>query len=123
MVTLVGGGKVVEGARAVFFFFVKKMGRIDGDYSTKSEGEWRTPLLFKWSQGKAKPMSLEDISKITANLMRRAKVPVKFTPQSLRSAASSAAIDDGASVDRVLAQGRWSSKHMFKKYYYRPTGR
>ena len=87
------------------------------------EGEWRTPLLFKWSQGKAKPMSLEDISKITANLMRRAKVPVKFTPQSLRSAASSAAIDDGASVDRVLAQGRWSSKQLFKKYYYRPTGR
>ncbi len=87
------------------------------------EGEWRRPLFFKWSRGVAKPMSLEEISKATSNILKKAGVPAKYTPQSLRSAASSAALDDGASMDRVLAQGRWSSKQLFNKYYYRPTGR
>ena len=80
--------------------------------------ERRKPVFYKGINGEAKPLTLQDIWSIS-----KAGVPTEFTPQSLRSAASSAAIDDGVPLEKVLYQGRWATKDMFKKYYYRPTGR
>ncbi len=85
--------------------------------------EHRKPVFYKVIGGKAKPLTLQDVSFISKMAMVRAGVPSEFTPQSLRSAASSAAVDDGVPLERILYQGRWATKEMFKKYYYRPSGR
>src|SRR5690606_7009381 len=74
----------------------------------RADGNVMKPLFYKTIKGKSTPLSI---------------VPSHFTPRSLRSAASSAAIDDGVPMEKVLMQGRWSSKEMFKKFYYRATGR
>jgi integrase len=63
------------------------------------------------------------IAKISTVGMQMAGVPKHFRSQSLRSAAASAAMDNGATMDMVLQQGRWSSAAMFKKYYYRSLPR
>ncbi len=86
------------------------------------DGVSMQPLFFKKAGGSGKPLALADVSQITKEIMEKAGVPSRFKPQSLRSAASSAAVDDGAPIEQVLAQGRWASKQMWKKYY-RPTGR
>lgn len=87
------------------------------------EGEWRTVVFFKRVRGVTKPLSLQEISRISNGVLRKAGIPRRFTSQSLRSAASSAAADDGVPIEQILHQGRWSSKEIFKKYYYRSTGR
>ncbi len=78
------------------------------------EGQWRTVVFFKRVHGVSKPLSLQEISKVTNGVLRKAGVPRRFTPQSLRSAASSAAVDDGVPIDQILHQGRWSSKEILK---------
>ena len=89
----------------------------------RADGNVMKPLFSQTVKGKSTPLSIKDISSISKQAMEKAGVPSHFTPRSLRSAASSAAIDDGVPMERVLMQGRWSSKEMFKKFYYRATGR
>lgn len=80
----------------------------------------RFPLLC-WSSGVA--LTAKEISAQCAGAMREAGVDEVYKPQSVRSAAASAAVDWGASLKEVVKQGRWSDKNMFLKYYYRKIPR
>ena len=55
-------------------------------------------------------MEASQVAKLAKNYLARAGVPDKYTAQSIRAAASSAAVDDGTSMSKVLAQGRWSTR-------------
>lgn len=69
--------------------------------------------------GKVTPLGSERLSKIMAEVMHAAGVPVVFTGGSARSAGSSHALDEGMDVDGVLRRGRWSSRWVFNKFYNR----
>ena len=77
------------------------------------DGKVQTNLFFtKMAQGTVK-MEASQLAKVAKNYLARAGVPDKYTAQSIRAAASSAAVDDGTSMSKVLAQGRWSTREMF----------
>jgi len=61
------------------------------------DGKVQTNLFFtKMAQGTVK-MEASQVAKVAKNYLARAGVPDKYTAQSIRAAASSAAVDDGTS--------------------------
>ena len=86
-------------------------------------GKILSPLCYQMKKGKMLPLTPREIADISKVAMLSAGVPPSYYPHSLRSAASSAAKDFGASIDSILQQGRWSNKTLWLKYYYRSIDR
>ena len=71
-----------------------------------------------------KPLSVDRIRNICKEHMKKAGIDVsKYKPHSIRHASASALIMAGATLDQVMALGRWKSLSTFLKYYLkqRPT--
>ena len=67
-----------------------------------------------------KEISRDTIAKDTMLMMEAAGVDTtRFKSHSTRSAAASKALDQGASVDEVMKQGRWRSRSVFTRFYDR----
>jgi hypothetical protein len=74
-------------------------------------------------EGKHYSIKASSIAKICADAMKKAGISKTFRSQSIRGAAASAALDQGAPIETILQQGRWSDVKMFRKYYYRKITR
>ena len=71
-----------------------------------------------------KPLSVDRIRNICKEHMKKSGIDVsKYKPHSIRHASASALIMAGATLDQVMALGRWKSLSTFLKYYLkqRPT--
>jgi hypothetical protein len=78
------------------------------DDKSKSEGKYHLPL------------GSERISKLMKGVMTAAGVDTSiFKGGSGRHAGASAAFAAGKEIDEILARGRWSSFHVFQKFYLR----
>lgn len=80
-------------------------------------------LLSRRSDHLLLPVKSGTISDICKELMRKAGVPQRLKPASLRGAAASAALDYGIKESVVCNQARWRDPKMFRKYYYRKIDR
>ena len=92
--------------------------------SVEVDGKLRQPVFFvNQGKGRSRPMTAIELSKEAKDAMAEAGVPGNFTAHSIRSAASSAARDYGASVAAILTQGRWAKGGLWQDYYYRSIER
>lgn len=56
---------------------------------------------------------------IQDEILQEAGIPRDFNPGGLRGACASMAIEAGATMDEVLATGRWKDHNVFLQHYYR----
>ena len=109
-----------------------------GEYLHRTEGKGtqmflegvlipQTPLLLSLQSRRPDlllpPLKSGTISDICKILMRKAGLPERFKPASVRGAAASAALDYGVKEKVVCDQARWKDVKMFRKYYYRRIDR
>ena len=69
-----------------------------------------------------KPVQSCTIARWVKTTLGRAGIGPGFTSHSTRSAATSKAIESGATLSEVLNQADWSSASTFRKYYHRHSG-
>ncbi|KAF9397605.1 hypothetical protein BGZ76_008359, partial [Entomortierella beljakovae] len=63
------------------------------------------------------PIGSERISKHIKEISRHLTVPPNAKTPSGRAIGSTSAINNGASVSKVVAQGYWSSANMLSQFY------
>jgi hypothetical protein len=90
----------------------------------KRTASWRTSVnrtrLFVAAQGEHTPLSSQRIAKVVLEVMKEAGIDTKvFKAGSVRGAAASKALDNGALVEEVMRQGQWSSLSVFERFYNR----
>jgi hypothetical protein len=66
-------------------------------------------------------LSSDSIARILRDALRLVGMPKDFGAHSFRAAAASKAFAAGVSVDRIMAQGRWSSESVLRKHYIRSS--
>jgi site-specific recombinase XerD len=93
------------------------------EYISRTQ-QWRNEnnakRLFVAVNGDHLPLSSQRIAKLVLSVMQEAGIDTKiFKAGSLRGAAASKALDNGALVEQVMRQGQWSSLSVFEKFYNR----
>jgi hypothetical protein len=87
-------------------------------YSELGAGE--TDSLWRALKKPYQPLGRERISKVVLGEMARAGIDTAvFKAHSTRGAASSAALDEGASEELVMRAAHWSSRSVFERFYAR----
>lgn len=66
------------------------------------------------------PVSGSTVGRWIKELLGRAGIDTAFSAHSTRSAAASAAVRAGVSIDKVLRAGHWRRKSTFDRFYSRP---
>jgi len=66
------------------------------------------------------PVSGSTVGRWIKELLGRAGIDAVFSAHSTRSAAASAAVRAGVSIDKVLRAGHWQRKSTFDRFYSRP---
>jgi len=66
------------------------------------------------------PVTGSTVGRWIKELLGRARIDAVFSAHSTRSAAASAAVRAGVSIDKVLRSGHWLRKSTFDRFYSRP---
>lgn len=97
--------------------YVRRLAYIKTSFPHPTMSSLRYNPLIRHIKSPKVKISSQRISKHIATIMSRVDFPPDYRLPKARAAGSTHAAKNGVSVDDIVAQGNWSSRRMFEKFY------